>query len=100
MPLLKAGAEIGVERLEVRPISFPGHAAVRRRMSPSRRRQDVPSYRVTHEEMHSTRGNLQALAKDKGLTGSHFTATGAFREATLGFLAEVRLRSPDASLAS
>jgi predicted DNA-binding protein with PD1-like motif len=43
------------------------------------------TYAVIFETGDEVMKNLLAFAKEKQLAGSHFTAIGAFREATLGY---------------
>jgi predicted DNA-binding protein with PD1-like motif len=43
------------------------------------------TYAVIFDKDDEVIGGLNALAQEKNLSGAHFTAIGAFREATLGY---------------
>jgi len=48
------------------------------------------TYAVIFEKDDEVIGGLNALAREKNLAGAHFTAIGAFREATLGYFDRAR----------
>jgi len=48
------------------------------------------TYAVIFEKDDEVIGGLNMLAREKNLAGAHFTAIGAFREATLGYFDRAR----------